>query len=101
MRGVTLTFYLDLILIAIATFRLAWFFTRESGPWGVAASIRKTTTLGGLLDCWKCATFWTAALCLILWYTPALQPIGAALVIVFAVSGAAILVTHWTGANHD
>jgi hypothetical protein len=93
---------LDLLIIVLAAFRLAWFVTRESGPYNIAANLRKTTTLGGLLDCWKCASFWTAALMLLSWYLPA--PVGDfthALVMLFAVSGGAIVIAYYSGANHD
>jgi hypothetical protein len=92
----------DLLIIVLAAFRLAWFITRESGPYDIAANLRKATTLGGLLDCWKCASFWTAALMLFLWYLPA--PAGdvtRAVVLVFAVSGGAIVIAYYSGANHD
>lgn len=93
----------DLLIIVLAAFRLAWFITRESGPYNIAANLRKLTTLGGLLDCWKCASFWTAALVLMLWFIPNadLQPYGRGVVIWFAVSGGAIIGAHWAGANHD
>lgn len=94
---------LDLIIIIMAAFRLAWFVTRESGPFGIAAKLRSITTLGGLLNCWKCASFWTAALMLALWLLPSadLQSYGRGVVVWFAVSGGAILIAYYTGANHD
>jgi hypothetical protein len=86
---------LDLLILCLATWRLAYFVTKEGGPFSLAARLREKTTLGGLLTCVKCASMWTALLMLVLWQTP-LVP----LVWVFAISGGALMLESYTGAGH-
>ena len=101
MLGATLISLTDLLILALATYSMAWFVTRESGPFGLAAALRGVTTLGGLLDCWKCAAFWCGLLLLLCWYWAALQPVGVWFVALWAVRGGAVMLASWTGANHD
>lgn len=91
----------DLLIIVLATYSLAWFATRESGPFGIATKLRSVTTLGGLLDCWKCAAFWAGLLMLLCWYLEPLQPVGYWWAVLWAVRGGAVMLASWTGANHD
>lgn len=86
---------LDLLILACATWRLAYFVARESGPFGSAKFIRERLPLGGLTTCIKCASFWTALLMLVLYVSPL-----RVIVLVFAVSGAALMIASYTGANH-
>lgn len=86
---------LDLLILALACWRLAYLLTREAAPFNVMTRIRARTTLGGMLDCLMCASVWAAALVLLLWYT-ALQP----LVWIAAISGAALMLASFSGANH-
>jgi hypothetical protein len=99
--GYPMTNPLDFLILCAATYSLAWFVTRESGPFGIAARLRKVTTLGGLLDCWKCAGFWAGALMLLCWYWNDIQPLGTWFVLLWAVRGGMIMLASWTGANHD
>lgn len=85
----------DLLIIALATWRLSYFITSEIGPFGVAAWVRKVAPLGGLTTCLKCASFWTALACFLLWLTP-LQP----LVWVLAAAGAALMLASYSGVSH-
>ena len=85
----------DVLIIAAAAWRLAYLVTKEDAPFRLMARLRSRTTIGGLLDCIKCASVWTAALMVLLWVTP-LQPV----VFVFAVSGAALMLASWTGVHH-
>lgn len=86
---------LDFLLIAIATWRLAYLITSESGPFDIALRFRTRFPLGGLTTCLKCASVWTAIACYLLWLTP-LQPV----VWVLAVSGGALMLASYTGVNH-
>ena len=85
---------LDLLVIALATWRLAFLLAREDAPFALLKRLRAKTTLGGLLNCLMCASIWCAALCYVLWQTP-LQPI----VVIAALSGAALMLASYTGAN--
>ena len=86
---------LDFIIIAIASWRLAFLVTREDAPFKLALKFRSRFPLGGLTTCLYCASVWTAAACYALWLTP-LQP----LVVIAAVSGAALMLAAYSGANH-
>jgi len=80
------------IILALAAWRLAYMLTNEAGPFGIFAWIRER--VGGALECVYCCSVWTAALWVLLWSTP-LQPI----IIIFAVSGAALMLAAFTGAG--
>lgn len=90
---------LDLIILSLATWRLAFFVAHESGPFAVMARIRTKNDLGGLLTCIKCVSIWAALLLLVAYSSP-LVP----LVWVLAVSGLSLMLSSYTGAgvvNHD
>lgn len=96
----------DLLLIVLATYALAWFVARMSGPWGFMLNIRKAlgTPPGAANDyqwCWKCAAFWAGLLMLVCWYWQPAQPYGYWWVVLWAVLGGAVMLASWTGANHD
>lgn len=86
---------LSLLVLALATWRLAYLITSERGPFNLAGRFRERFPLGGLTTCLKCASIWTAVGCYLLWLTP-LQP----LVWLLAVSGAALMLASYTGVNH-
>ena len=86
---------LDVALIACAVWRASYALTKESGPFAVFARIRARFPLGGLTTCIKCAGWWIALLFVVLYATP-LRP----LVIVFGVSGLALMVAAYTGVAH-
>jgi hypothetical protein len=85
----------DLLILSLATWRLAFFITKEDGPFHLAAKLRQRFPLGGLTNCIKCASFWCAALLMLLTLT-ALKP----LVLALAISGGALMLASYTGANH-
>lgn len=87
---------LDFILIALATFRLAFMLVNEAGPLRIFERIRNLTKLGGVLDCWHCASVWTAILMWLLIGTPA-----APVVWVLAASGAAVMLGRYTGFDYQ
>lgn len=75
----------DLDVLSLATWRLAYMLTGESGPYHVFESLRKEFNPGGLFDCIYCTSVWVAAVVLVLWFSP-FRP----LVWVLAVSGKAL-----------
>lgn len=85
----------EFVVIAAACWRTAHLLVYEEAPFRLMARVRERTTLGGLLSCMKCASVWTAALMLALWFTP-LQPV----VCLFAISGAALMLASYSGVNH-
>ena len=86
---------LDFLILALATWRTAHLAVNEDAPFRLMARIRARWMFGGALNCVYCMSIWTAALMLALWLTP-LQPV----VIVAAVSGAALMLRSYTGVNH-
>jgi hypothetical protein len=87
--------WFDLLIIALAAWRLAYLLTKESAPFNLMGRFRTRYPLGGLLTCIYCASVWTALLCMGLYLTP-LAPV----VWIFAISGGALMLASWTGANH-
>lgn len=85
----------ELTVLALASWRLAYFVTREDAPFKLMARFRSYSTLGGLLDCIYCASIWTAIACYIALQTPL-----APLVSIAAVSGLAMLLWRFTGGSH-
>lgn len=84
----------DTLIIAAATWRLAFMLVREAGPFDVFARLRVRTTLGGMLECVFCTSVWTAALMLALWF------IAWPVVVVLAASGAGLMLASWTGVEY-
>lgn len=85
---------LDLLVLALATWRLAYLISRENAPFNIMGRFRERFPLGGGVKCIYCTSIWTAVVMLLLWFTP-LQPI----VWVFAVSGGALMLGSYTGAT--
>jgi hypothetical protein len=85
----------DFLILVIATWRLAHLISSESAPFNVMGRFRERFPLGGGSACIKCASVWTAAALLLLWFTP-LNP----LVWIAALSGAALMLGSYTGASH-
>lgn len=91
---------LDLLILAIAAWRLAYLLTHEDAPFGVMRRIRERDAFGRLFSCIRCVSIWTAALVVTV-YT-LIQPVTFVewLILVPAVSGGALMLASWTGANH-
>lgn len=83
---------LDLLTLALATLYLSYALTKTDGPFHLFATIRQRLPLGGLSKCIVCAAPWIAVVFYGLLSTP-LQ----AIVEVFAVAGAAIVLAHYVG----
>lgn len=89
---------LDLLILALATWRLAYLLTKEDAPFQIMARIRQRTTFGGLLTCVYCASIWCAAGLYALWVLlPALHWIA----LILAVSGAALMLAKYTGMDYS
>ena len=86
---------LDLLILVLATWYLAYALTKTHGPFHVFATLRGRFSFGGLTTCMHCAAPWIAGLLWLLWLTP-LHPVVYAL----AVAGAALMLGSWTGASH-
>lgn len=82
---------LDLLILMLAAWRTAYFVAKESGPFAFMDTLRARWHTN-LLTCVYCASFWTGLLCWLLWQTP-LQPA----VVVFAISGGALMLASYTG----
>lgn len=85
----------ETLILATASWRLAFMLVREAGPLNVFARLRDRTTLGGMLDCVFCASVWTAMLMWLLWHT-----IARPVVVVLGVSGAGLMIASWTGVEY-
>lgn len=85
---------LDLLILTIATWRLAYFIAKEAGPFGCMAALRQRFPLGGLTSCIYCVSIW-AALALYL-----ISQVFMPAVYVFAVAGGAMLAHRYTGGDH-
>ena len=87
--------WLDLLLLALATWRLSHMISREKGPYLIFQSLRTKAPLGGLTSCIYCLSVWVGFALLILHlFTPIVTWI-------FAVPGAALMLKSFTGAGHD
>lgn len=85
---------LDLLILALASWRLASLLVQEAGPLDVFARFRAHSTLAGLLDCVWCASVWTAAGMLLLWW---IGGIAQVFVYALAVSAAGLMLASFTG----
>lgn len=86
---------LSFLVLALATWRAAYFVTKEKGPFGIMSAIRNRVTFGGLLTCLYCASVWCALILYALWYTQ-----FQSLVWIAGASGAAMFVYRYTGGEH-
>lgn len=87
---------LDLLVLALATWRLAYLISTEDAPFNLMGRFRQRFPLGGGTACIKCVSVWAAAFWLLVWLTPA-----APLVYVFALSGAALMLGTYTGSSQS
>lgn len=85
----------EFVVVALASWRVAFLLVGDVGPYQVFRRLRTRFPLGGLTSCIYCMTCWTAPLMYVLWRTP-LAPV----VTVFALMGAALMASSYTGANH-
>lgn len=88
----------DLLVLALAAWRLAYLLVREDAPWRVFARLRTRFPLGGLLDCVYCASIWTAAGMMLLWN---IGGVGQVFVVVLAISGAGLMLATFSGVAYQ
>jgi uncharacterized membrane protein YjjP (DUF1212 family) len=81
-----------LIIIAIASWRIARMLVKEQAPFGLFEKLRAATASFGLFQCIWCVSVWSAFFCFALWDTP-LQFV----VITAAASGAGMLLAYYAG----
>lgn len=87
---------LNLLILALFAWRLAYMLVKEAGPLDVFTRLRAVTNLGGLLICVNCMSVWTALLGYLLLDTP-----FAPVVWVIAASGLALWGHKYTGWSFD
>lgn len=88
--------WLDLAVIAIATWRLAYMISSESGPWNIFVWLRQRLALGGLTSCIMCLSVWVGAAML------ALHLAVPIMTWALAASGLALMLRSYTGVGlHD
>jgi hypothetical protein len=90
--------WFDLIVLALATWRLSYFMTAEKGPFDAMERLRGALPLGGLTACIKCVSVWAALILMALYW---LVPYGQVFVWIMAVSGLALMLRSYTGVAHD
>ncbi len=88
--------FLDLILLALATWRLSYMVTSEQGWFGIFARLR--TIIGGATTCMYCFSVWAGAF----FYITHVIFLADWLTWVFAISALALVIRSYTGAGlHD
>lgn len=83
---------LDLLILSLATWRLAYLVAREDAPFAFMRKLRERYPLGGLLSCVNCVSVWVAIALYIVWLTPAYL-----IVYPLALSGLALMLHRYTG----
>jgi len=87
---------LDLLIVALATWRVAFLVTKEDAPMKVMKNFREKHPDWGVFSCIYCASIWVALVLFAAWQVPVLQ-YG---VDILAISGAALMLASYSGANH-
>ncbi len=88
----------DLLILSLATWRLARLLTQEAGPFALIARLRARVSGDsdeGLMTCIYCMSVWAAIGAFALWRFDVPYILEVA-----AVSGAAMLLHRHTGGNH-
>ena len=87
---------LELLILSIATWRLARLLAAEAGPGQILTKLRERFPLGGVFDCVYCVSIWMAIAVYLAWlYLP------PEIVYVTALSGGAMLLHRYTGGDHQ
>lgn len=85
---------LDLLILSLATWRLARLLTKEDAPFKLMARIRERLKWG-VFECIYCTSIWCAIALYVIWRTPA-----APIVTVIGISGGAMMLYRYTGSDH-
>jgi hypothetical protein len=83
---------LDLLILSLATWRLAYLLAKEKGPYDILTTLRGRFVF---LTCIYCVSVWAGAGLYLLLTTPA-----APVVWMLAASGGAMLMHRYTGGDH-
>lgn len=87
---------IDLLILSLATWRLAYLISKEDAPFKLMARFRTRYPLGGGTACIYCVSVWAGIGLYVLLPTP-LYPI----VWIFAASGGAMLLHRYTGGDYS
>lgn len=85
----------DILILSLATWRLAYLISKEDAPFKLMARFRTRFPLGGGTACIYCSSVWAAIGLWLLLQTP-LFP----LVYILAASGGAMMLWRYTGGEH-
>jgi len=86
---------LDLLILSLATWRLARLLAAEAGPGNSLTKTRERFPLGGVFDCLYCVSVYTAIAVYAAWlYLP------NDIIYVAALTGGAMLLHRYTGGDH-
>ncbi len=86
---------LDLILIALASFYVAYAVANTHGPFGAFEDLRARLPLGGLTSCMICLSPWASAL-----FYLALMAGATWFVWIFAAAGVSVFAYRYTGGSN-
>lgn len=95
MTGLNIHEPLELLLAILAVWRLSYMIAKEKGPLDAFVRLRTAIPLGGLTSCIYCVSVWMAPVVILLWF------FIPELVVVLALSGAALMLHSYTGVGHD
>lgn len=84
----------DFLPFVFATYYLAYALVHLDLPFGLGKRLRGVTTIGGMLLCFICTSWWTA------FALYAIQYRTIDLVVISAIAGAASLAFKYTGGQH-
>lgn len=84
----------DFLLLTFATYYLAYALVHLDLPFHVGTRLREMTTIGGMLLCFICTSWWVAFALYVVQYR------AIDLVTVSAIAGAATLAFKYTGGSH-
>lgn len=89
----------SIVLIAVASYVLAWLLVVEGGPWNIFVRLRWWLKNPGPFKCIKCMMGWVALVLIPIYY---LTPwyLGRWLVAWLAVWGVALMLRSYTGVDH-
>lgn len=86
---------LDLLVLSLFAWYVAYVLIKTSGPFKVFERLRRVTTFGGLLGCIWCLILWTSVLAYILLHSP-----FAPAVYIGAAAGLGMMGHRYTGGEH-
>lgn len=87
---------LNLLILALFTWYVAYVLIKTSGPFHLFARLRALTTIGGLLECLYCLVIWIAVLGYLLINSP-----FALIAHIGAIAGGAMMMHRWTGGDYS